>query len=110
MKRRTTKIIDDEDFVETVEMIIDMAGYRDLSLMSVLGARTGTATYTAKVYVGNSFGDFVLYDTQTTLNSASATQFKTYSDFPTSTAKVELTFGGADKFANVKTEAVRVKR
>lgn len=110
MKRHTTKIINDEDFTETVEQVIDMAGYRDLSIMTVLGARTGTATYTAKVYVGNSFGDFVLYDTQTTLNAGSATQFKTYSDFPTSTAKVELVFGGTNKFAEVKTEVVRVKR
>jgi hypothetical protein len=110
MHRRTTKVIDDDDFTETVELTIDMGGYRDLSIMTVLGTRTGTATYTAKVYVGNSFGDFVLYDTQTTLNTSSATQFKTYTDFPTSTAKVELAFGGADKFDHVKTEIVRVKR
>lgn len=110
MKRHSEKIIDDEDFTETVEQVIDLAGYRDLSIMTVLGTRTGTATYTAKVYVGNSFGDFVLYDTQSTLNTSSATQFKTYSDFPTSTAKVELVFGGADKFAGVKTEIVKVKR
>jgi hypothetical protein len=108
--RKTTRIIDDETFSETVSVTLDLAGFSDLHIMSVLGAKTDSPTYTVKVYTVNSHGDDVLYDTLTTLNAGEETQFKTYTDFPTSTAVIEIAYGGTGSFAHVKTEVIQVKR
>jgi hypothetical protein len=107
--RRVDTIIDNATFNATVEgSAISMIGYRHLMITSVLGAKTGTPTYTVSLQVQDSNDNWITYDTLPTLSTGSETQVETYYDIPADTIRVVATLGSTTSFADVTLEVTRM--
>ena len=107
--RTVDTIIDNATFNATVEgSAISMIGYRHLMITSVLGAKTGTPTYTVSLQVQDSNDNWITYDTLPTLSTGSETQVETYYDIPADTVRVVATLASTTSFADVTLEVTRM--